>query len=161
MGNLNELLNDLEARYAPPDELAADAKVVLLVDDSALDRERFRGLLRQLGCRVVMAANGQEALAMLSRGLRPDLVVLDLVMPVKAGIPTLRALRQDERFRRLPVVVLTGRNDPRLVKATLDNGPTDYILKDASADKIRQRLARHLGAPQEPAAGSRGIPPTP
>jgi CheY-like chemotaxis protein len=77
-------------------------------------------------------------------------------MPVKAGIPTLRALRQDERFRRLPVVVLTGRNDPRLVKATLGSGPTDYILKDAAAEKIGGRLARHLGTPPESAANSPG-----
>ncbi len=82
---------------------------ILLVEDDAGIRESVAECLAAEGYHVVVAAHGEEALGMLrASGHRPDLVVLDLVMPVMNGAQFLAALRDDVALRDLPVVLMTA-----------------------------------------------------
>lgn len=89
--------------------------VILVVDDTALNRESVARLLEFEGFKTVRAANGKEAYATLYEQT-PDLVLLDLMMPEMDGIKFLRMVRRNPQWEHLPVIVLTGiRDDHKLV----------------------------------------------
>jgi CheY-like chemotaxis protein len=85
------------------------AKEVLVVDDSTEILEATSFLLEMHGCRVTCAVNGKEALEMLRSGrARPDVIVLDLMMPVMDGAAFRREQLKDERLARIPTIVATA-----------------------------------------------------
>jgi CheY-like chemotaxis protein len=97
----------------------APTSTILLVDDDGDFRAAVAELLADEGYRVIEASSGQAALAAFddlarSRGRGPDVLVLDLMMPGMSGIEVLQRLRKTPRWARLPVVVVTGVNDPML-----------------------------------------------
>lgn len=112
---------------------------VLLVDDHAVVRQGLRlflGLDPQIEV-VGEAANGEEALAEAER-LRPDVVVMDLMMPVMDGIQATRAIR-----RSLPdteVIALTSTLEEHKVNGAIDAGAMGYMLKDASSDALAEAI---------------------
>lgn len=112
---------------------------VLLVDDHAVVRQGlqlFLGLDDHIEV-VGEAANGQEALAEAER-LRPDVVVMDLMMPVMDGIAATRELR-----RRLPeteVIALTSTLEEHKVNGAIEAGAISYMLKDASSDALAEAI---------------------
>jgi DNA-binding response OmpR family regulator len=81
---------------------------ILVVDDERDIVELVRYNLVQAGYRVSAAADGQQALEMVRRD-RPDLVVLDLMLPLMSGTEVARLLRQDEKTRDIPIIMLTAR----------------------------------------------------
>ena len=92
---------------------------VLIVDDDPAIRDGLRVLLETKGHAVTTAANGAEALAALRAGLRPCLIVLDLMMPVQDGIQFREAQRRDTAIADIPVVILSARSDSEQYVAQL------------------------------------------
>ena len=84
--------------------------VILVVDDTALARESVSRLLEFEGFQTVRASNGKEAYATLY-SQRPDLVLLDLMMPEMDGITFIRMIRGHPQWETIPVIVLTGMQD--------------------------------------------------
>ena len=99
---------------------------VLVVDDDRDIRDALAQILTEEGFEVSEAANGVQALAEITRKV-PDLVLLDLMMPVMNGWQVLQALRQSSELASLPVVVLSA------IEA---HGCADYIQKPVSLDKL-------------------------
>lgn len=100
---------------------------ILLVDDSKFQRTANMRLLAKAGYRVAVAGDGEEALALISNE-RPDLIILDLLLPKMSGVDVIRALRQDRQTASIPVIVLSGlseKNGARLLK----EGATAYFEK--------------------------------
>ena len=126
-------------------EIETREPCALLIEDAPLDQEKFSTLLQQLGCHVEIAEDGISAIEKLEEGLSPDLIIVDLQMPRKGGIETLKEIRQDSRFLKTPIIVLTGKNDPLMVRAALRSGPTDYLLKSNDPEHIKERFRKHLG----------------
>src|SRR5579864_5497444 len=89
---------------------------ILVVDDVDGNRKMLRTLLSLTGYDVVEAVNGQEALATIA-SQPPDLVLLDILMPVMDGYEACRRIREDERTRFLPVVMITASGDQEKVRA--------------------------------------------
>jgi CheY-like chemotaxis protein len=87
-----------------------DVKTVLVVDDDPDARDFFTTVLEDNGYAVVQAADGNEALARLAEGL-PDLVTLDITMPEKSGVGVYRKLREEEEYKGIPVIIITGVSD--------------------------------------------------
>ena len=118
-------------------------KKALLVDDSPLDQVKFEELLQGLGFDVTIASNGQEAISLLDE-IQPDLIVMDVVMPGRGGISILQEIRtsDQEKHRSMPIVMLTGKDEPRMVKVALRYNPSDYILKTHPPEEIAERLRR-------------------
>lgn len=103
--------------------------VILVVDDTALARESVSRLLEYEGFQTVKACNGKEAYATLYTK-RPDLVLLDLMMPEMDGITFIRMIRRNPQWEMIPVIVLTGlRDDNQLVERARELGVSDLIPK--------------------------------
>jgi two-component system chemotaxis response regulator CheY len=119
-------------------------RTVLVVDDVPDAREVVARLLKWGGFQAVTAEDGYEALAAVNTQT-PDLVLLDLTMPRMDGVAVLKALREDPRWRHLPVVLFTAVSDGRLVEEAGRLGVQDFILKGGvGGAELLDRITRHL-----------------
>src|SRR5215510_7193347 len=100
--------------------------LVLVVDDGMTIRLLVRQALEQAGFAVEEAENGQHALEIFPY-IRPDLVLLDVVMPVMDGFQTCAALRRTPQGEHLPIVMLTGLEDESSIDRAYEVGATDFI----------------------------------
>lgn len=126
-----------------------DAPVVLLVDDYADTRDMIRHMLERQGCRVLEAANGEEAIA-LAQAEPPDLVLMDLNMPVLDGFNATLRIREYERTRDVPVVAVTAYDTTEFRAAASAVGCCDYVVKPLDLERLGALLERIL--PQLPSA---------
>jgi two-component system response regulator MprA len=110
---------------------------VLVVDDDPQLREALSRALELDGYAVSTASNGVKALEAISSE-RPDVMVLDVMMPYVGGLDVCRSLR--ERGARLPILVLTARDEVSDRVAGLDAGADDYLTKPFALDELRARL---------------------
>lgn len=113
---------------------------VLVVDDVALNRELFLEMLAQHGCKVDLAADGEEAVAAVRREAY-DLVLMDVHMPVMDGMAAARAIRA-LGFAELPILALTASGTPEQVASCLAAGMNGHLLKPLSPQDLEQALAR-------------------
>jgi CheY-like chemotaxis protein len=104
---------------------------VLLVDDDPDDVELTRMMLGQatLTLDVSFSSSGADALAHLRDGRGPDLILLDLNMPLMGGLETLRALKRDPRLRGIPVVILTTSQNPDDRARSVELGAAGFLTK--------------------------------
>jgi CheY-like chemotaxis protein len=102
---------------------------VLVVDDDPSVRERIGRIVAERGWRSVMAENGQEAMERMAE-LRPDLILLDLIMPEMDGFAFVAALRKDPRWQDVPVVVVTSKDLTREDRARLNGSVAKVLQKD-------------------------------
>jgi two-component system response regulator (stage 0 sporulation protein F) len=114
--------------------------VVLVVDDDAGIREVLALLLSDEGYSIVSARNGEEALAQIAR-YRPDVVLLDLMMPVMPGWEVLRALRATESNTR--VVFMSAGSNARA--EAIAYGADDFLAKPFTAERVLEVVARQAG----------------
>ena len=121
-------------------------RTILVVDDSPTMRRMIMASLRDLGdVGFDQAGSGLEAIERLS--LSPvDLVVLDLNMPDVHGFEVLRFVRAHERFRALPVVVLTTRGDEESRRSALEEGATRYLTKPFQPSSFAPEIRALLNA---------------
>jgi two-component system phosphate regulon response regulator PhoB len=113
--------------------------MVLVVEDDAAVRDVIRFSLERAGYSVTSVPNASNARSALGYRL-PDLVVLDLVLPDMNGIELLQSWRHEERTRRLPVIILTGRADERDRIVGFRAGADDYMVKPFSRDELLARI---------------------
>jgi diguanylate cyclase (GGDEF)-like protein len=116
---------------------------VLVADDDSSTRTLIDMALQEAGYDCVVAADGRSALE-LARATRPDLVVLDVGMPLMTGDEVHRELRRDPRTRYIPVVFVTAKRTTAEVAARLRNGADDYIAKPFDIDELVARIASAL-----------------
>lgn len=105
-----------------------DAKRILLVEDDRFLRKAAEVRLRRAGYTVVTAADGEEAIAT-ARTVRPDLVLLDLIMPRMQGFEVLRILRAEPNMVGVPIVVLTNLSQDADRDRAMLNGANGYLIK--------------------------------
>lgn len=116
---------------------------MLAVDDSELNRYMVRMMLGNCDdIAVIEAENGREALEILRRKQEVDIVLLDLEMPVMSGFETLERIKSDDRFREIPVIVLTA--DRNEVKKTLAMGANDFMAKPYDPEELKLRVMNHV-----------------
>lgn len=118
---------------------------ILIVEDSPTQALQLRHVLEKAGFRVTAAVNGKEALSLLEGGLRPTLVISDILMPEMDGYEFCKWLRSDERFKRLPVILVTTLSDPKNVIKGLECGADNFIVKPYDEKYILNRI-RYLFA---------------
>ena len=118
-------------------------KKILIVDDKASSRELLRMVLERQGYEITEAADGDEALNK-ARAESPDLVLLDLQMPVRNGYEVLVELRQDPRFASLPIIALTASAMQGDREHALAAGFTAYLAKPVALAELRDEVQRLL-----------------
>jgi two-component system OmpR family response regulator len=114
-------------------------KKILVVDDEADILHFLELVLRERGYDVLTAANGRAAIE-LARDARPDLVLLDIMMPQMDGWEVLKLLRVDELTADVPVAMVSARTDPKDRVQGLQEGAVDYICKPFSLDDLLAKV---------------------
>jgi CheY-like chemotaxis protein len=114
---------------------------VLIVEDDATNREILARMLRKLGRKVEEASNGKDALSKVSES-QPDLILLDLMLPIMDGLSFLRELRKVQAFRSIPVVVLTAKDLTEEDRQVLRGNVQKILQKGAyNRDELIRELA--------------------
>ncbi|HZI38246.1 MAG TPA: response regulator transcription factor [Acidimicrobiia bacterium] len=136
---------------APP----PPSRVVLVVDDESMLRNLLSRLLRMEGYEVIEASDGEEALAQLEAG-KPDLVLLDVMMPARDGLDVLGDLRKTSD---VPVILVSalGQEADRVIGLKL--GADDYVVKPFSAAELSARIESVLRRAQQRESGGSGPEP--
>jgi DNA-binding response OmpR family regulator len=131
---------------------AAMSQTILVVDDEPTLRETVAYQFEQEGYRVLTAADGREALERFRSG-RPDLVVLDIMLPELSGIEVCRILRTESD---VPIVMLTAKDSEVDKVVGLELGADDYVTKPFSLRELLARVRAHLRRHDATAAGGPG-----
>jgi two-component system, OmpR family, response regulator CpxR len=120
----------------PEEALAQPRRRILVVDDDAAIREVVAEVLRDAGYDVVGAANGEQALRLLRQEPEPQLVLLDLMMPVMSGWEVLEHLQSSGELERIAVVVVSAMSAP---------GVSEHLAKPLDLDTLLTTVRRLIG----------------
>ena len=122
---------------------------VLVADDEPHIGRIIKMKLEQGPFRVSLAYDGQEALDFVNSGEQLDLVLLDLMMPKLSGLDVLKRIREQEKFKSLPCIILTAGGEAKHERDALALGATQFLTKPFSPKKLYALVARLTGAPDE------------
>jgi DNA-binding response OmpR family regulator len=120
-------------------------KKILLVDGSRTSLLLERMILAPESYQLLVALDGEEALQV-AAAERPDLILMDVVLPGLDGLSALRRLRAAPDTRSTPVILVTTRGEPDSVEAGWESGCTDYIAKPIDAEELISKVRSCLGA---------------
>lgn len=132
----------------------AQQPCVLVVEDESAQREVLQYNLEAEGFRVVMAVNGDEALLFL-REEKPDLVVLDWMLPNVSGIEICRRVKANPETRSIPIIMLSARSEESDRVRGLETGADDYVVKPYSVVELMARLRTQLRRTRPATMGER------
>ena len=122
---------------------------ILVADDEPHIGRIIKMKLEQGPFRVTLAYDGQEALDIVNNGEQIDLVLLDLMMPKLSGLDVLKRIREQEKFKSLPCIILTAGGEAKHERDALELGATQFLTKPFSPKKLYALVARLTGAPDE------------
>jgi CheY-like chemotaxis protein len=119
-------------------------KKVLLVDDSSTILMMEKMVLKQTPYQVITAGNGEEGVAK-ALAERPDLILMDVIMPRLGGFEACARLRQEEATKNIPIIMVTTRGEAANVEKGYESGCTDYLTKPIDALELITKLRDQLG----------------
>jgi two-component system alkaline phosphatase synthesis response regulator PhoP len=119
------------------------AKKILFVDDEADLIETVRFPLELEGYHVLVSNNGEEALNK-TRQEKPDLILLDIMLPKMDGYTICRLLKSDEKYRHIPILMLTARSQERDRQTAMQMGADEYITKPFDIDEVIRKIKSYL-----------------
>ncbi len=122
---------------------------VLVADDEPHIGRIIKVKLEQGPFRVRLAYDGQEALDFINGEDQIDLAVLDLMMPKLSGLDVLKQVREQDKFKSLPCIILTAGGDAKHERDAFALGATEFLTKPFSPKKLYALVARLTGAPDE------------
>lgn len=103
-------------------------KKIMIVEDDSFVRDIYQTKLSREGFEVIESINGVEALKKLTAE-KPDIILLDVVLPYMNGLEILRKIKQDEKLKDIPVILLTNLSQKEDVSAGMELGAADYLIK--------------------------------
>jgi len=116
---------------------------ILVVDDSTTNVVLIEAILAGKGYRIETAMNVRDAIHCLEKNM-PDLILLDLLMPKISGFEFLEQLRENERTRNMPVIVISAISDEEKKKRTFRLGAVDYLTKPVDIQYLVDRVEKTL-----------------
>jgi DNA-binding response OmpR family regulator len=117
---------------------------VLIVDDEPNNVDFLEQALEDSGYQLITATNGQEALNKI-QSEQPDLVLLDLAMPIMDGFAVLAEVKADQVLRDIPVIIISAEHDSKSVVKGIKQGAEDYLTKPVNADILVKKVKEYLG----------------
>ena len=117
---------------------------VLIVDDEPFNVDVLQQELEELEHHILTASNGKEALDQI-RKHQPDLILLDMMMPVLDGFAVLSEIKGDNSLRDIPVIIVSAADDSKSIVKGIKQGADDYITKPIDTDHLKKKLREHLG----------------
>ena len=119
-------------------------KKILVVDDEVDLVETVRFPLEIEGYHVLVAYNGEDALSQ-ARKENPDLILLDLMLPKLDGYKVCRLLKFDERYKHIPILMLTAKTQEKDKVIGMETGANEYITKPFDIDSLLKTVKEYLG----------------
>jgi adenylate cyclase len=117
---------------------------ILIVDDEPFNVDYLEQELEEMNYKIITAGNGREALDQV-RSEKPDLILLDIMMPVMDGFAVLGELKADPLLRSVPVIVISAVNDLESVVKGINLGAEDYLPKPFEPTLLHARISASLG----------------
>jgi two-component system, OmpR family, alkaline phosphatase synthesis response regulator PhoP len=118
-------------------------KKILVVDDEPDLLETVRFPLEMEGYQVLVSSNGEDALNQ-ARTEKPDLIILDLMLPKLDGYKVCRLLKFDERYKHIPILMLTAKTQEKDRLLGKETGADDYMTKPFDIDKLLEKVKLYL-----------------
>jgi len=118
---------------------------ILVADDSRFQIALLSQVFLEKGFEIVVAEDALQA-GMIARRTEPDAIVLDINMPGGSGIEVLKRLRRSTKTKRIPVVVVSGSEDPDVRQVAMELGAVDFLPKPVDVDQLGKILSDLLSA---------------
>ncbi len=122
----------------PQDKIDTSSCSVLLVDDNEQNIELLLAYLEELGCELRTAGDGQAALDEVAKK-KPDLVLMDVMMPRMSGFQACKRIKSDPSTRDIPIVMVTALNEVSDVERAVDSGADDFLTKPVNRVELLAR----------------------
>lgn len=103
-------------------------KTILMIDNDKHFLAIYKSRLEREGFRVIVAEDGEKGLKIATKE-KPDLITLDIVMPVKDGLETLQAMKENIELKAIPIIMLSTLGSSDYIKNSLDHGAVNYLIK--------------------------------
>ena len=116
---------------------------ILIVEDAPANIQVLRSILGGQGYQVSAVTNGHQAISVLDR-VRPDLILLDVMMPEMDGFETCRRIKSSTTWREIPLIFLTSKVDTTDIVRGFELGAVDYVVKPFNATELLARVGNHL-----------------
>jgi DNA-binding response OmpR family regulator len=130
-------------RYFSPEPGDNTPQSVLIVDDEPMARTLLRLMLVRAGFNVSEAENGADALAKIKKN-RPDIILLDVMMPGMDGFMVCESIRDQEDMAELPIIMLSAKTDLESINRGLRLGATKYLTKPISPEDLTEHVREAL-----------------
>jgi class 3 adenylate cyclase len=116
---------------------------ILLIEDAVANIQTLSAVLKEQGYQLNVATSGQQALDLLER-VRPDLILLDIMMPGIDGFETCRRIKASTQWREIPIIFLTAKTDTADIVRGFEVGAVDYVAKPFNTHELLARVRTHL-----------------
>jgi twitching motility two-component system response regulator PilH len=116
---------------------------ILVADDSATELQMIKDILKETSHEVITAGDGEEAVKK-ARDEAVDMVILDVIMPKMNGFQVCRELRTDQKFKDVPIIMVTSKDQQSDKMWGLKQGATEYIIKPFTAMDLLLAIKKHL-----------------
>lgn len=125
--------------------MTSTSKTVLIIEDEEDAAELFAEMMRVSGFRVLKISNSAPALAMMAAE-KPDVLILDIMMPEISGLDILRQMRRDPELAEIPVVVVSAKSMPADIKNGMEAGASTYLTKPVGFLDLKEAVERALAS---------------
>jgi CheY-like chemotaxis protein len=126
--------------------MSASPRKILCVEDSPDMQQMLKIILDKAGFEVDIAIHGREGIKK-AKATRPDLIVMDIMMPDVSGIQAIKRIKADSNCQSIPIVVLSAYISPKLVQEALEAGAAVYLEKSILPEKLVKTIHHYLDHP--------------
>lgn len=119
-------------------------KTIVIADDEESNIYALRSYLETLDIKIMVAKNGEELVLLLKKDVKPDAILLDMMMPVMDGYETLQVLKQHNSFSKIPVIAVTAKAMKGDKEKCLEAGAWDYISKPLDIKLLIDKLTHWI-----------------
>jgi adenylate cyclase len=116
---------------------------ILIIEDTPANIQALSAILKEQGYQISIATHGRQALEVLER-IRPDLILLDIMMPEMDGFETCRRIKASTAWREIPIIFLTAKTETADIVRGFELGAVDYVAKPFNAHELLARVNTHL-----------------
>jgi CheY-like chemotaxis protein len=102
-------------------------------------------MLKEARYQVMFASSVVEAMNMLHKEEHPDLILMDVMLPGIDGMEAVRQIKADKRLADIPVIMMTGKSEKEVLKASLDAGACDFVVKPFASNTLLNKISHALG----------------
>lgn len=119
-------------------------RTILVVDDSPTIRKFVSLALESMGYKVLTASDGMEVFEVLAKVGTVDLIITDINMPNLDGFELIKSLRSNERFKDVPIIILSSLSDGKNIDTGLKLGANSYLIKPFNVKRIQYEVSKYL-----------------